>query len=418
MSKGNFDFNNYYKSGKTDKIDKDDGAKDKTLNLKLADAVYKADSFANSSIIDANHSVANGDEFSSVHPFTPGDIDSTPKKISDDIVSLDRFLKDHPQSINQFKASVIDEYYLFYLSNLVGKSFEASQNIHINHNMFDSLKYLDPTQLHVEKINTNKYHAVSGVEQGGYGDCWFEASLADLASTASGVKEIANMITLDYKGDYEVKFPGFSVPIIVTRDDLNELELNYSKLSESNPNYSKLNNSSQWANILEAAAYKVFPEYIENGACLGFGIKLFTDKSPRYYNLQENPDEIIKAMEVALKNNQPVLAAINEPVLKTTENVNDRKNINDNVNTSYEDILDNKYLPLLPNHAYSVLKVNLDNQSVTLRNPHGFNYYVQPNTLTKNYTYKSVSDFGDGLLVMPLSTFKKYFSVVATTDNE
>src|SRR5579883_1061530 len=73
------------------------------------------------------------------------------------------------------------------------------------------------TSLDATQISPN------GVEQGGAGDCFFEASLSSLASTAQGQEAIKNMVTTNNDGTYTVKFPGDpNHPVTVTQQDLDK----------------------------------------------------------------------------------------------------------------------------------------------------------------------------------------------------
>jgi hypothetical protein len=69
---------------------------------------------------------------------------------------------------------------------------------------------------------------------------------------------------------------------------------------------------------------------------------------------------------------------------------------------------------IVPAHVYTVLSISADNK-VTLRNPWGHNgpSPKYPNLTKPGETKKGVTDLGNGIISMDLSTFYSYWGVLS-----
>ena len=147
-----------------------------------------------------------------------------------------------------------------------------------------------------------------GVDQGKYNDCVFEASMAAVATTATGQAAISQMIVQNSDGSYTVTFPGDrrrASPVTVTQSILQT---------------TGVSDSETWANVLEAALITSDPAFASGavppnatGAADG------SPPTPAQYALYlltgslasrdlASASDIGTEINVALGNGQPVVA--------------------------------------------------------------------------------------------------------------
>jgi hypothetical protein len=214
----------------------------------------------------------------------------------------------------------------------------------------------------------------AGVEQAGSNDCWFEDSLASLASTAGGQKSIANMITQGPDDTYNVTFPGAPHSSVnVTMSDADD---------------PRLGNSAQWANILEAAALKLLPDQSLHGSTSVVGQALLTGHTPSVGFSKGVP-------AVRLEQQIESQLAQGNPITAFGEAQADG--------------------PVESQHDYSV--IGAKNGGVTVRNPWG-RQEKQPddrNLPAVGQTIDGVTNIGAGELQMPVATFQKDFPEVVVS---
>ncbi len=210
-----------------------------------------------------------------------------------------------------------------------------------------------------------------------FGDCWFLSSLAALAKTKDGAQMIADMVTKNKDGSYTVVFPGDKLhPVKVTMADI---------LSD------KLLDSRLWAQIIEAAVIKKYPDKVRNGADPSLALELLTGKQYDYYDLKslcpfDTNQELINLINKAISSNTPLVAV--------TKKGNYDKNF-----------------PVIFNHAYTVEGIKYINgqAEIILRNPWG-NYPGDNSMLAKiGSECGGVTNLGNGEIAMSIDTFKQYF---------
>jgi hypothetical protein len=215
----------------------------------------------------------------------------------------------------------------------------------------------------------------SGVNQGKYGDCVFEASLASLASSPDGKQQISKMISVNPDGSYKVTFPGDpSNPVTVTEEDLNKYETKDSAL---------------WAKIIETAFVKSHPKEAE-----GDYDKLSKDQTPAQW-----------ALHFLTGNNAS----------KATASDKDMGNkLDQALNKDHDSVVafcaDDNSKVLVSGHEWTVTAYDPATQTVTVRNPWG------NNDLKPGETKNDVTALEDGQMKMSLSTFGKYYKEVTTVD--
>ncbi|GEM_PF-1666183 len=240
--------------------------------------------------------------------------------------------------------------------------------------------------------------SASGVDQGYYDDCFFESTLASVASTPGGQQLIQNMIKENKDGSYTVTFPGDKDhPVNISQDELR------------NP---QIRNSATWANVLECA----FIKYENNGNLpkSGSGVGAFspisqasgamklltgqdgardqfgvTDMGSQQLTLFGTSESNVEQdLMTALANGEPVTAGASFPWSKW--------------------IGGHDPGPLPDGHEYSVLSYDPSTKTVVVRNPWGD---MSGTPLAKDgSTVDGITNEGDGKLKMSMDTFMKYFS--------
>ncbi len=223
--------------------------------------------------------------------------------------------------------------------------------------------------------------ASSGVNQGQLGDCWFESGLASVANSSYGRKLLADMVTQNKDGSYTVTFPGsLKTPVNVTEEDFKRFHLT---------------NSAKWANVIEAAIIKLRPSSINFGGLSPDSLNVLTGKEA--WGLQLTPKSDTKYMKNlglfinnTLSLGQPIIADVS---VRTNEGQF--------------------------SHAFSVEKYDPKTGTIIVRNPWGANLagnMIQIGnfkTPQVGQTLDGVTNHGNGVLTMPLSTFNDNFSDIA-----
>jgi hypothetical protein len=215
-------------------------------------------------------------------------------------------------------------------------------------------------------------YASDGVDQGGHGDCVFEATLAANAKTGN----LQNLIKTNPDGSYTVTFPGDPThPVNVTQSDIDQ---------------ANVRDSADWAKILETAMIKQYPDFAKGGghpddAPGGTDGKPPTPAQYAMYLLTGNTAPKVDAtdsgagdrIQQALDNGQPVVAFCK----------------------------DNDHGALVSGHEWTVEKYDPATGQITVRNPWGSN----PNS---DSSKSGVTNLGDGEVQMSLQTFQKYYGEV------
>lgn len=217
----------------------------------------------------------------------------------------------------------------------------------------------------------------AGIDQSRHPNCWFEASLAALAELPRGQRLIASMITA--KADkYIVRFPNDGVEYVITPVDL----------------ASSVKDNALWAQIIECAQLKKFPENAgANGADgdqsrLEIGIKCITgSKGDLLSPASSSAQELSSFIGAAVKSQNPIVCA------------------------TWPDY----YLSGMPalvfgNHAYTIIGFDPARNMITLRNPHGHNSH--PFQAANDPNHVDFELIGNGVFKMSIAKFQKYFNQV------
>jgi hypothetical protein len=238
-----------------------------------------------------------------------------------------------------------------------------------------------------------------GVEQGAYGDCFFESALASVAASPGGQQKIQDMIKMNNDGSFTVTFPGDKDhPVTVTDADL--IKYNTS-------------NDGDWANIIETAFLKLDKAKVNGGdSAIDFsrapvhssamalqlltGDETFVAGTQGVFGLSKV--DMQNVIEQALRDGEPITAS--------SDYVPKGDGIAGSDGIYYPAPGSN--WPIVGNHQFSVIGYDPKTQTVTLRNPWGSD--GQGGKLTQpGQTVDGMTDEGMGKLSMSLSTFDKHF---------
>lgn len=245
----------------------------------------------------------------------------------------------------------------------------------------------------------------SGVQQRAWGDCFFMAGLASLASNDRGRELIRNMIQDNGNGTYTVTFPGDkSHPVTVDAQDID-------RVSDA---------GASWARVMEAAllcyngienplrspiTFQLMP--IGSKVMTGHeALRLLTNESVstdatgKFIDLTgwravlgtNTKDQVAAHLTEATQNGDFMTAVVGGGgILPTVAGSNEPG-----------------ALPL--NHVYTVLSYNPEDQTVIIRNPHGRNSRLRDADLALAENIEILDN--DGRMKMSLDTFMKTFSGV------
>ena len=234
-------------------------------------------------------------------------------------------------------------------------------------------------------VDDVKIGSAAGIDQGAHGDCWFESAMAALARFPAGTRLLSEMIT-EEGGVYFVRF-------------LDEPHPKW-KVTQTDISNANLIDSAPWANVLEAAMMKRYPQMQTGGninhtfeAAIGgeptsvLGLTMLTGHQASYKLLADmTQDELEHLLEFNLASNVPMTAS-------TKQNIPSQA--------------------VVPKHCYTVLAYDPGSSTITVRNPWGKNISKTYTGLpTANHSVGGVSNLGNGIMQMSISSFIKYYSLV------
>lgn len=227
----------------------------------------------------------------------------------------------------------------------------------------------------------------AAIRQGHHGDCWFEAGLAAVARTPKGQQLLSDMILQDSPSSYIVTFPWRGWWRRVTNEDLTN---------------EKTQDNAQWARVIETAAAKNWPNFIEGHRTAGtpfrgedadvMALTILTGTHAKTFQLSQcSLEKIRQILEEGCAQQQPMEAS---------------------------SLVNPDPWIIVHNHAYTIMAYDPANRIVTLRNPWARS--GQPNDRGKNpqllffgESKAGVHDIGGGLLQMPVSSFKRLFAYLS-----
>lgn len=244
-----------------------------------------------------------------------------------------------------------------------------------------------PQTLQAEKSADASESGAQGIDQGPHGNCWFDCSLAAFARFPRGQQVIANMITTNSDGTYTVVFPGESErPVQVTKGEITSFALK---------------DSSEWAKIIEAAEIKLYPvnsRVAVTGSnhipAITRGLRLVTGSKSAYLNFADcSKEDILNFLEHGSDGMHVMVA--------TSEKAESREK---------------QYV--IPDHGFSVIQYNPQDQTIVLRNPWGHNGHEKereqwPNLPAPGKDSYGVTNIGGGLIKMEVSTFEHLYRNMA-----
>lgn len=220
----------------------------------------------------------------------------------------------------------------------------------------------------------------NGIDQSGYPNCWFEASMSALAQLPRGQRLLANMIRLRQDGKYIVRFPNDGAEYIISEDDI-----------ANNGIY----NRALWASIIECAELKKFPDNAgasgvdDDQSRLEVGLGCITGHKAQVIN-PSNCDiqELSSFIGAVVKSQNPIVAA------------------------TYGDIqLASLPKIVVPSHAYTIIDFDPAKKMVTIRNPHGQG--SDRYRLAHDPNHFEFEQLNDGVAKLSLTKFQQYFHSVA-----
>ncbi len=246
---------------------------------------------------------------------------------------------------------------------------------------------MDPAFVQAEQTADVAAGGASGVEQGPHDNCWFECSLAAFARFPRGQQVISNMISSNGDGSYTVLFPGDpDRPVQVTKSDITSM---------------KLKDSSEWARIIEAAEIKLFPLNSRTAVtgskhipAITRGLNLVTGSKTAYLNFDNcGKEDILNFLEHG-SDGAHVMVATSQQAPSP----------------------DRQYV--IPDHGFSVIQYNAQDQTIILRNPWGHNGHKSerehwPNLPAPGQESFGVTNLGGGLVKMEVSTFEHLYRNLA-----
>jgi hypothetical protein len=227
-----------------------------------------------------------------------------------------------------------------------------------------------------QQIANSGLSGAGGVDQGAYNDCVFEASMAAIATTATGQAAISQMIVQNPDGSYTVTFPGNAQsPVTVT---------------QANITATGVTDSATWADVLETALLLSNPEFA-NGAAVPPNAKCTPNgvaPTPAQYALHlltGNPanKDVASSPTIGMEIN--LALRVGQPVIAFCAN-------NDNN-------------ALVSGHEWTVIACNTQTNQIILRNPWG--NFGTAGTSSNGVTYD-----GNAEVTMPLSAFAQYYGEV------
>jgi Calpain family cysteine protease len=221
----------------------------------------------------------------------------------------------------------------------------------------------------------------AGIDQGEHGDCWFESAVAALARYPAGTRLLSDMIT-EEGGVYRVKF-------------LDEPTTRW-KVTQQDITQNHIKDNAPWADILEAAMMKRYPQMQTGGnvdhtfvsvigeATSVMGLSMLTGHQATSQKLKEiSTEQLEELLERDMRLAIPTTASTRSSIPNQA---------------------------VVQDHCYSVLGYNPQSQIITVRNPWGNNRNsTYPNLPKAGTTSFGVTDLGNGVQQMSITTFSKYY---------
>jgi hypothetical protein len=215
-----------------------------------------------------------------------------------------------------------------------------------------------------------------GIDQTNYPNCWFESAMSALAQLPRGQKLMARMITYGDNDSYVVRFPGDGVEYKITEAELKE---------------SGVECKAKWASLLDYAERKKFPDNIgSNGADgdqsrLQVGLGCITGCTAEHISpYQASNQELSSFIYGAVSSQNPITAGT--------------------VGRS------SVPLPVVTQHAYTIIGFEPARNMVILRNPHGKN--GKKFKVINDPQHLHFEQLDDGVFKMNLDYFRVCFSWV------
>ncbi len=262
--------------------------------------------------------------------------------------------------------------------------------------------------------NDSLLSGASGVDQGKIDNCWFESAVAAVARTAPGARLISDMITSPNSVNYTVIFP-----------DTPDTKYTVTQAATRKTPISK--DSALWARVLELAFFERYPilknttpsytlpngKLVDGNGALANGFQTQFGMLNLQIGLQAMTGH--QASAVLFRPQSSALTVELELKTVSTENLHDLLIYNGNnriVMTAGTPA--NAPSVIVPEHVYTVISCSADNK-IILRNPWGNNNPTpkHPNLTKPGETKGGVTDLGQGLIQMDLSTFHNYYRVLA-----
>lgn len=256
---------------------------------------------------------------------------------------------------------------------------QAAQKVAAKLKAYAEQGKIDPSRAQSEANADLEVGAAAGIEQGAHGNCWFESSLAAVARFPQGQQLISNMIVTNTDGSYTVTFAGEQKnPVVVSEDDIQRLNIK---------------DASHWARIIEAAQIQLYPSNSRESVtgssqipAITRGLSLITGKPTSFIEFKTCTRENILSMLSACNDGTHVLVASSREVEDASKQF------------------------VVPNHGFTILSYNPQEQFVILRNPWGNNGHTAARARFPNLPHvgkerDGVCDLGGGLLRVRLDAF-------------
>jgi hypothetical protein len=219
----------------------------------------------------------------------------------------------------------------------------------------------------------------NGIDQTNAPNCWFECSMASLASLPKGQRLIASMIRYGDGNKYIVRFPGDGVEYVISEADMAA---------------AGVKNHALWASLLDYAQRLKFPDnrgaegaYADQDR-LEVGLGCITGCRAEVLKPgQSSLEEIGSFIGGAVRSQNPVVAG-----------------------TSWRN-KESGDQPIIESHAYTVIGMDTAKNMIILRNPHGRR--SKRFELPSDPQHLRFEQLEDGAFKMSLQTFHDSFGRAA-----
>ena len=219
-----------------------------------------------------------------------------------------------------------------------------------------------------------------GIDQARHPNCWFEASMAALASLPRGQRLISSMIRYGTTTDYVVRFPNDGVEYAISEKTLDE---------------GGIHDKAKWASILDCAQCMKFPDNAgaegANGdqSRLEVGLGCITGcKAEVILPKNCSAGELSSFIDSAIRSKNPVVCATYGAYQMGT-------------------------LPdlVVPQHAYTIIGFDPSRSMITIRNPHG--EHARRFSMPSDPHHEQFEQLDDGVFKIDINNFQKYFHSLA-----